>query len=67
MNGNRNLQQVWAIFTDEGYLDSIWVSKENAEAYIQEEIKRGSGGSQELHIWETPVNNWGSKFGGVGA
>jgi|VirMetMinimDraft_7_1064189.scaffolds.fasta_scaffold356397_2 hypothetical protein len=64
MNGDK-IQTVWAVFTDENYLDSIWVTKANAEAYVQSEEEKDP--RCELHIWETPLNNWGSKFGGVGA
>ena len=64
MEDKTNNQTVWAVFTDEHYLDSIWVTKANAEEYVrQEELKDQRG--VELHIWEQPLNNWGKQYGGV--
>ena len=50
------MKTVWAIFTDEDRLDSIWANKESADAYVKQEEKKDPG--VELYPWELPLNNW---------
>jgi len=57
-------KKVWAVFTDEHYLDSIWVTEANAKEYVKREEEKDP--RCELHIWEQPLNNWGKRFGGYG-
>ena len=55
-NGDIFMKTVWAIFTDEDRLDSIWANEDSANAYIKQEEKKDPG--VDLYPWELPLNNW---------
>ena len=45
---------VWSVYTDEGYVDSVWASKKDAERWVAEDKNKDAW----LSIWETHVNRY---------
>jgi hypothetical protein len=50
------MKTVWAIFTDENRLDSVWANEASANAYVKQEEKKDP--RVDLYPWELPLNNW---------
>ena len=45
---------VWSVYTDEGYVDSVWATKKDAERWVEEDQNKDAW----LSIWETHVNRY---------
>ena len=50
------MKTVWAIFTDENILDSVWANEKSANAYVEQEEKKDP--HINLFPSELSLNDW---------